>query len=101
MEQVAEQGATLWVVSPDEPERLRGLWEEEGLSFPGLVDADGEVIRRYGLLNEDNPPLPHPTTLVIDEEGLIRWMQVNEDYKVRPATSSVVEALGSLSEADR
>lgn len=96
MEQVEESGAALWVISPDTEERLQGLWKDQSFAFPGLRDPEAEVIREYGILNEANPPLPHPSTLVIDSEGVVRWLQVNEDYKVRPATETVLEALASL-----
>lgn len=86
----------LWVISPDDPERLRGLWEEKKLSFPGLLDPEAEVIRRYGLLNPDHPPLPHPATLVIGKDGRIVWLEVDENYRVRPATETVLEALAEL-----
>ena len=96
MERIEEHGAALWVISPDTEERLQGLWQDQGFAFPGLRDPEAEVIRRYGILNEANPPLPHPATLVIDEEGVVRWLEVDEDYRVRPATDTVLEALASL-----
>lgn len=99
MEQIEKRGAVLWVISPDSEERLRGLWKDQSFSFPGLRDPEAEVIREYGILNQAAPPLPHPTTLVIDEEGLVRWLEVDEDYRVRPATDTVLKALASLDKA--
>lgn len=99
MEQIEEQGATVWVISPDTEERLGALWESEGLSFPSLRDPEGEVIRKYGIFNESQPPLPHPATIVIDREGVVQWLEIDVDYRVRPATATVVEALGELDSA--
>jgi len=96
MEQIEEQGAAVWVISPDTEERLGALWESEGLTFPSLRDPEAEVIRSYGILNEGHPPLPHPATIVIDRDGIVRWLEVDEDYRVRPASSTVVEALEGL-----
>jgi peroxiredoxin len=84
------------VISPDTEERLRGLWNDQSFSFPGLRDPEARVIRAYGILNEASPPLPHPSTLVIDSEGVVRWLEVDEDYKVRPAADTVLEALAKI-----
>ena len=46
------------------------------------------------------PPLPHPATLVIDKDGKVAWLEVDEDYRVRPATETVLEALGSLGDGE-
>ena len=46
------------------------------LDYPLLSDPDHAVIDRYGLLNQNDPrdrPIPHPTTLVIDRDGVVRW----------------------------
>jgi peroxiredoxin len=41
-----------------------------------LSDPGASVIDRYGLYNQDDPrgrAIPHPTTYVIDMEGVVRW----------------------------
>lgn len=61
-----------------------------------LSDPDHAVISRYGLLNEAALPrryVPHPTTYVIDRQGLVRWKFTEVDYKVRPTNEMVIEAL--------
>ena len=62
--------------------------------FPFLSDPGHRVIGRYGLLNPDNPRgIPHPTTLVIDREGVVRWKFIEIDYRIRPTNEMVFEAL--------
>lgn len=60
------------------------------------------MIDRYGLRNPDHPPsygvAPHPAALVIDREGVIRFKRVDVDYKVRPSSSELVEAVRGLTE---
>ena len=52
------------------------------------------MIDRYGLLNPDNPRgIPHPTTLVIDRQGVVRWKFIEIDYRIRPTNEMVMEAL--------
>lgn len=62
--------------------------------FPFLSDPGHRVIDRYGLFNPNNPRgIPHPTTFVIDREGVVRWKFIEIDYRIRPANEMVFEAL--------
>lgn len=58
------------------------------------------MIDRYGLRNPKHPPsygiVPHPTALVIDRDGVIRFKRVDVDYKVRPSAEELLEAVGEL-----
>ena len=51
------------------------------------------MIIGWGLVNPDNPKVPHPTALVIGSDGVIRYLRVDEDYKVRPSTEELLAAL--------
>ena len=90
----------VWVVSPDNAADLAKLREKLGLGFPTLSDADLATIRGYGILNPKSGKLPHPTALVIDREGVVRYVRVDEDYKQRPPSAvllAVLEGLGKRS----
>lgn len=66
------------------------------LTYTLLTDRDHRVINRYGIFNPDGPktrPIPHPTTMVIDREGVIRWMVTEIDYRMRPENVELLEAL--------
>ncbi len=66
------------------------------IDYKMLTDTDHRVIDRYGIFNPDEPksrPVPHPTTMVIDKDGVIRWMVVELDYRMRPENEEVLEAL--------
>jgi peroxiredoxin len=96
VEAIRERGAELWVVSPDKVERLRRFQEEEGIDFPILVDPGNRVSASWGLVNEQNPVVPHPTTAILDRQGVIRYLRVDTDYKVRPSVGELLEALDEL-----
>lgn len=69
------------------------------LEFPLLSDPDHAVIARYGLLNQQDPqdrPIPHPTTFVIDRDGMVRWKFVEIDYRIRPSNEDIRSALDSI-----
>lgn len=86
-------GAELWALSPDDTERVTEFVHDESLTFPFLVDTYDEVMAAYGLVNPAKPSVPHPTALIIDRDGVIRFMRVDEDYKVRPKAQNLVAAL--------
>ena len=75
-------------------------WEDGILpSFPLLSDPDHRVIDRYGLFNPDESkrrPVPHPTVLVIDMDGVVRWKFVEINYKIRPTNEDILAALAEL-----
>jgi peroxiredoxin len=84
------------VIAHDEPEALRRMREREQLSFPILVDPEAGTIRAYGIFNEARGGIAHPTTLIVDREGRIRHLHVDEDYRVRPDSDATVRALREL-----
>lgn len=84
--------ANVYGISPDgDRDRVGKMVSEHDLAFPVLVDADLEVAKAYGIVNEENGKVPHPTVVVIDEKGVIRWFHLDEDYTRRPPPETVVE----------
>ena len=83
----------LWTVSSDDPAKLRSFRDDESVNLPILMDPDNRVSISYGLLNEENPKVPHPTAVVIDIDGVIRYVRVDENYKVRPPVEELLEAV--------
>ena len=66
------------------------------LDFPMLEDKDNKVIDRYGILNPDGKGWPHPTTYVIDQQGIVRWKFVEVDYRKRPTNEQILQALRKI-----
>jgi peroxiredoxin len=78
-------------------ELRRKLQHASGFDFPLLSDPDHRVIDRYGLLNaESRRPLPHPTTLVVDRRGVVRWRFTEVDYKVRPSNEDILKEVDKI-----
>jgi peroxiredoxin len=73
------------------------LQDQPGFNFPLLSDPDHRVIDRYGLLNaQARRPMPHPTTLVVDRQGIVRWRFTEVDYKVRPSNADILKEVAKL-----
>jgi YVTN family beta-propeller protein len=60
------------------------------------MDPDLAVIRRYGILNEEQGNIPHPTAAIVDRAGIVRYLRVDRDYTKRPSTTELLEALRRL-----
>ena len=55
------------------------------------------MIDRYGILNPaDRRGIPHPTMLLIDRDGIVRWKAIETNYRNRPSNETVLKALNSL-----
>ncbi len=79
-------------------DRVREEFEID-IAYTLLTDDDHRVIDRYGLFNPEESrgrPVPHPTTLVIDRDGVVRWKFVEIDYRIRPTNEDILEALAAL-----
>jgi len=88
----------VWTISPDDPAQLGRFAEKAGLGFVMLSDPKLEVISRYGLVNPSSPNLPHPTALVVDRQGVIRYARVDEDFRHRPPAAELLAAVDALKE---
>ena len=84
-------------LSPDTPEQLAELAKKQKLTFPLLADPDGETLIAWGLRNPaiDAKPVPHPTAIAIDAEGVIRYLRTDEDFRERPAPEELLAALSN------
>lgn len=83
-----------------------------GISGVFVSDPDSEIIKAFGLLNEQHMPgsfgygIPHPAVFIVDPDGTILAKLYEDDYRTdpksyreRPATELILEtaaaALGS------
>lgn len=69
------------------------------IEYTLLSDPGAAVINRYGLFNQNDPrgrAIPHPTTYVIDTDGVVRWKMTEIDYRIRPENEDIAAALAEL-----
>jgi peroxiredoxin len=74
---------------------LRNRFEGE-FDFPLLEDKDHKVIDRYGIFNPDGRGWPHPSTYVIDPQGVVRWKFVEVDYSKRASNGQIRRELAKI-----
>jgi peroxiredoxin len=112
--ELAKHGVTVVAVSKDSLEDATMQAKRDKLSFPLLSDPDLKVIRQYGVEHHKGvefstarfsiggiplalvpsvKAMAIPTSLLIDEEGVIRWIDQADDYRLRSDEKRVMQAV--------
>ena len=86
---------------PEQQLMIDRVAEDDGrlIEYRLLADPDHAVIDRYGLYNDNEArarPVPHPTVLVIDKDGVVRWKFIEINYRIRPTNEDILQALAEL-----
>ena len=90
------KGLNVAAMSYDSPAILKYFADRVGISFPLLSDADSEVIRAFGILNDTLPVdhrlygIPFPGYYVIDENGVVQSKYFEENYRERSTSASIL-----------
>ncbi|NHV97565.1 MAG: peroxiredoxin [Thaumarchaeota archaeon] len=75
-------------VSVNDPFTLKGFAERNMLNFPLLSDYDRKVIEMYDIVHRDFAGLKgysaSKRAVILDREGVVRYLWVSEDPKVEP-----------------
>ena len=97
--QLGKADAQVYGISVDTFFTLKAFHDHEKLSFPLLSDFNKQVIRDYGVFNEDMIGLKGIAKLavfVIDKNGVVRHREVLEDARNEPDYDRVFAALEGL-----
>ncbi|MCP3987032.1 MAG: redoxin domain-containing protein [bacterium] len=97
-------GIELYAISYDDQEVLTEFSAKQNIPFRLLSDLDSEVIRRYGILNDQVgredaflEGIPYPGVYVTDEEGVVIAKFFHDSYKERDSPEMLIDAaLGRL-----
>ena len=94
-------GIEVVAISPDPSERSQQVADGLRLGYRFLADRDLAVARRYGLVHPHGGPdgqdVPRPATIVLDRDGVVRWVSVSRNFQVRPDPVDVLAALRGVS----
>lgn len=107
-------------ISGDNVEQAQAHIDRDTLNFTLLADPELIVVKQYGVEHHKGfgadskdimtifgMPLPLvtqlkfkamsiPTTLLIDENGIIQWIDQSNDYRIRASEERIVEALNKV-----
>lgn len=95
-------GFNVATMTYDSVATLKEAEAEYETSFPLLHDENSAHIKAMGILNTQYEPghraygIPYPGIFVLDSKGIIRAKLAEEDYRVRPDFSLVLEAANAV-----
>ena len=100
LSEAEKSGVEIVAISPDPNEQSQKVAEGLQLGYRFLADRDLAVARRFGLVHQrggpDGQDVPRPTTIVLDRDGVVRWLSVSRNFQVRPDPGDVLRAVRAL-----
>lgn len=100
MKEFEAQDIQIAAISSDEKEPLAEMQRELGLPFPLLSDPEEKVIKSYGLLHaqqgNNGQDIARPAELLLDREGVIRWLMFTDNLRVRVRPEEVLDAAAKM-----
>jgi len=78
---------------------LKAFRDQQQLTFPLLSDFNKDMIRRYGVFNEDMIGLTgiaKRAVFVLDKNGLVLYREVLEDARNEPNYEAVLTSVAAL-----
>lgn len=96
--------AQVYGISVDTFFTLKAFQQDQRLTFPLLSDFNKQVIRDYGVFNEDMIGLKgiaKRAVFVLDREGVVRHREVLDDARNEPDYDKVFTTLAALAAAPR
>lgn len=109
-----KEGASLIALTPETPDSSLSTIEKNELKFAVLSDLNNVVAKKYGIVftltpevaeayqssfdlhaynNSTSNELPMAATYIIDEDGIIQYAFLHEDYRNRAEPSEILKAL--------
>jgi peroxiredoxin len=70
-----------------------------GLEYRVLSDPQLAAIDAYGLRHEqgeDELPIAHPASFLVDADGVVRWRDLTANYRLRPRPETILAQIDSL-----
>jgi peroxiredoxin len=97
---VRGSNAQVYGISVDTFFALKAFHDQQKFTFPLLSDFNKQVIREYGVFNEDMIGLKgiaKRAVFVIDQDGTVRHREVLDDARHEPNYQKIYESLAALS----
>lgn len=100
MSEAEKAGVEIIAVSQDPNARSHEMAQRLHLGYRFVADSDLAVTRRYGLVHarggQSGEDVPIPTTVVLDRDGVVRWLWISNNFQVRPDPDAVLAAVRAL-----
>ena len=83
----------------DPVEQNAAVVRKLGLGYPILADPTLATIDAYGLRHvggNGSQDISRPATFVLDANGVVRWRDLTENFRIRPRPDDVLRAIDGM-----
>ena len=95
-----ERQAEVLVIGPDSEQAFTAYWKENRLPFVGLPDPEENVLKAYGQEFNLFKLGRMPALLIVDKEGIIRFVHYGSAMSDIPKNEEVLAILDKLNTGD-
>jgi len=92
--ELEKRGYRVLAVSPDDATGMQKMADRMDRPYQFLSDVDLAVTDLYGIRKDEE--LPHPAMILLDDQGIVQWFYIGEDYKTRPSATQLQQVLDRL-----
>jgi peroxiredoxin len=93
-------GAEVLAISVDPVEASKKLAADLKLDYVLLCDPELKVIDAYDVRHKQAGPnsqdIARPATFILDRNGVVRWRELTENYRVRVRPERILEHLAQI-----
>jgi peroxiredoxin len=116
--ELARRGVPLIALSPQAPDGSLTMKEKNELTFTVLSDPGNQVAGNLGIMTsptaevrsaqlqlgldlaavnaDGTTSLPMPTTIIVDADSVVQWIDVHPDYSTRSEPTEILAALDAV-----
>ena len=105
--ELAKLGARVLLISPQPHDNSVALAKRFEVDFEFLTDTGGKAANQLGIEMKNGLPLGmgllgyhtdtvFPTVIVLDQHGVVQWLDQTDNYRVRPEPDTFLPILRSL-----
>ena len=95
-EKFVEKDTIIVAIGPDKAEKFESYWEENNLEFYGIPDENGSVLKLYGQEVKIFKLGRMPAQMLVDKEGILRYVHYGHSMKDIPENSELLELIDNL-----
>jgi len=91
-----EKDTIIVAIGPDKADKFKVYWEENNLEFYGIPDENGSVLKLYGQKVKIFKLGRMPAQMIVDKEGILRYVHYGHSMKDIPENSKILELIDNL-----
>ncbi len=91
-----QKDTVILVIGPENAEKFKEYWEENNLEFYGIPDESHSILKMYGQEVNLFKLGRMPAQMLVDKEGILRYVHFGHSMKDIPENSEILEIIDKL-----